>query len=246
MMTSGEHWAIMPFIDCETYTEKALEDLQDQGLKVLLIDNGSADAGLLRRSCGIKWGKNVHTWRHAPPLPSLAATWNRALDFVWTTKADRALVVNNDVRLHKSTYEALHWAMDRTGAWFVSGVGVKEADFDPTIDLAALPRDHGGPDFSCFLISEHCHKVYRFDENFVPAYFEDNDYHRRMELDGRGEKIFGIPVPFLHYGSVTINRTPEAAKAFSPKFERCREYYVKKWGGLPGQETFEVPFEVGF
>ncbi|MCJ2562840.1 MAG: hypothetical protein LN417_01950, partial [Candidatus Thermoplasmatota archaeon] len=94
----------------------------------------------------------------------------------------------------------------------------------------------------CFLITQACHEKYRFDENFVPAYHEDNDYHRRMILRGDGQQIFSVDVPFLHHGSVTINRTKKTAEEWGPKFEKCRAYYVKKWGGLSGEETFDKPF----
>lgn len=259
-MTEKPNWTIMPFIDCWDYTWKAALDVleQDPRPSLLLIDNGSTRETRLKAEefCkdGITPGVNLLLWRHAPPLPSLAATWNRALDFVWEAGGEHALVVNNDVRLHQHTYSMLHWAQAKTGALFITGVGVREEEFDSHEDYNKLPMgsgdwnsdelvfSKGGPDFSCFLISRACHERYRFDENFVPCYHEDNDYHRRMILGGDGDKIFSINVPFLHFGSVTINRDEKTKAEWGAKFEKCQAYYLKKWGGMPGHELFEVPF----
>ena len=245
------NWIIMPFIDCWDYTRPAASDALAQKIdpqpSLLLIDNGSSYKGRLASEefCKLKH-PNLLLWRHAPPLPSLAATWNRALDFVWEAGGESALVVNNDVRLNRHTYAVLHWAQAHTDALFITGVGVKESEFDPSTDhwkTPGIPDDHGGPDFSCFLISHACHEKYRFDENFVPAYHEDGDYCRRMWLVGDGHRIFSVNLPFLHYGSRTINRDEKTAREWAPKFERCREYYVKKWGGVPHEERYLIPFD---
>ena len=110
----------------------------------------------------------------------------------------------------------------------------------------ATPIDYtqrGGPDFSCFVITKECHSKYKFDENFAPAFFEDNDFHRQVELGGDGDRIFSINVPYLHYGSQTIKQwTGERREKFDQAFVKCREYYVSKWGGMPHHETFDRPF----
>ena len=241
----------MPFLECWSYTCLAAADALSQKIdpppSLLLIDNGS---GYKTRFMSEEFckagltpgGPNLLLWRHAPPLPSLAATWNRALDFVWEAGGEHALVVNNDVRLDPGTYRLLRRVLESDEAFFVTGVGVDEKTWDSRTGVDQLV-DHGGPDFSCYLISKECHAKYRFDENFVPAYHEDNDYHRRMILAGDGDRIFSVNVPFLHHGSVTINRDEKTAEEWGAKFEKCRAYYVKKWGGLPGEETFETPFD---
>ncbi len=248
------NYIIMPFIDCWDYTRAAATDALAQEIdppaRLLLIDNGSKRAVRLLaeefdRFAPIGRGGNLLLWRHAPPLPSIAATWNRALDFVWEAGGEHALVVNNDVRLNKRTYELLLKCSKDTKALFVTAVGVDEGEFKMEAEepYATIKYgDRGGPDFSCYLISKECHAKYRFDENFVPAYHEDNDYHRRMILGGDGDRIFSINVPFLHYASVTINRDEKTKAAWGEKFEACKAYYVKKWGGVVGEETFDTPF----
>lgn len=259
---------VMPYIDCAALTLQAVADCLAQTLSpfpILLIDNGSQDEGRgLADDLMRAHPDRILTWHHLPPFPSLSTTWNRALRFCWEAGADHALVVNNDVRLAPWTYELLLEVQQKTGGGFVTAVGVKEEQFalyqqqvadDPAFARVALgiPTEsrkdgirpegysYGGPDFSCFLITKACHTKYQFDEGFVPAYHEDCDFHRRMMLGGDGTNIFGVNIPFLHYGSATTNRSPEHARAFSPRFEQCKQYYIRKWGGSVGAEQFIRP-----
>jgi GT2 family glycosyltransferase len=262
-MTS--RWIIMPFVDNLEMTQAALQDCLAQSLPdvaVLLIDQGSTPENHERVW---EWqDPRVYLWTHQPPLLSLAATWNQALRFVWEQGNHEALVVNNDVRLAPWTYELLLEAQQKTVAWFISAVSVQQqAQLDlyleqgraqATRSLGEVTESrkdgvrpegysYGGPDFSCYLITQECHRWFQFDESFIPAYHEDNDYHRRLQLAGFGDKIFGVNLPFLHYGSATINRSEKAKAAWAPKFAACQAYYVSKWGGLPGHETFTYPFD---
>lgn len=250
---------IMPYLDCPEYTRAAVEDCLAQSTTshLLLIDNGSRDPG---RMLGDEFARHpqVLRWRYDPALPSLSAVWNKALQFAWEAGADRAFVVNNDVRLHQDTFSVLSEVMDTAHAWFVTAVSVREGQFDPTIDLraglgVATPArkdgmkpegySYGGPDFSCFLIHRQCHRWFQFDEGFMPAYHEDNDYHRRLQLAGFGYKIFGVNVPFLHYGSATLNNNPRLRETWPAKFAACQTYYLRKWGGMPGSEVYQMPFQ---
>lgn len=257
-------WAIMPFVGNPEMTIAAAQDVLAQTLTptLLLIDNGTpgrkdfdpVQAWAL--TDGVR--DRVFTWSYPAGFPSLAGIWNRALAFVWAAGADRAWVVNNDVRLHPRTLEVLSGVLDVEAAWFVTANNVGPAGWnlflqqyanagaDPDDFLRQLVGDpvrHAGPDFSCFVISRECHRWFQFDERFEPAYHEDNDYHRRLELAGLGAQIFGVGFPYLHLGSGTVNAmTPEARAKFHDKFVVCRDYYVEKWGGLPHHETYALPF----
>lgn len=258
---------LLPYLDCPALTRVAVDDCLNQtipgGVRLLLIDNGSQDEGravadVAMREHHIPGIREVLAWHHDPPFPALAGVWNRALEFVWACGEDYALVVNNDVRLHRDTYAALLNAQQTCKAWFVTGVGVRADQFDPALDLweaRGTPSEarndgvkpegfhYGGPDFSCYVITRECHRWFQFDEGFMPAYHEDNDFHRRLQLAGFGEKIFGLNVPFLHYGSGTLNENPQLRAGWAPRFAACQEYYRKKWGGLPGSETHSIPFD---
>src|SRR6266581_1223524 len=93
---------------------------------------------------------------------------------------------------------------------------------------AAKPIWQPGPDFSCFCVTRRLgQEIGRFDENFNPAYLEDNDTHRRIQLAGFEA---GALAPYWHFLNGTIRSDPERATAVRNSFERCKKYYCEKWG----------------
>ena len=100
------------------------------------------------------------------------------------------------------------------------------------------------PCFSAFAVDRDCwDKIGEFDEIFAPAYFEDNDYHYRMNLAELPAIVYP-PAMFFHFASRTNAEAAEDGKPIisNGMFENNRASYVKKWGGLPGKETFKTPF----
>jgi hypothetical protein len=248
----SDHWAIMPFVNNVGMTTQAVNDLLAQSLRtrVLLVNQGADQETADRmREFVEQHHPQVLMWSYLPGLPSLSAVWNRALRFVWELGGEEALVVNNDVRLHRRTYELLSDTLTHRGEplLFISAVGVREGQFDPDYAYGGSSPDilnqRGGPDFSCFLIAKAGHDRYSFDESFIPAYHEDLDMHRRYMLGGDGDKIFSVNLPYLHYASGTLKQyTPEERSRFNKGFAACKQYYMRKWGGPPNEETFYTPF----
>ncbi len=80
-----------------------------------------------------------------------------------------------------------------------------------------------------------------FDERFVPAYFEDNDYHRRLTLAGWDSPCAYTPIK--HENSATMKATPlaERERVHHQDFRVCQQLYLGKWGGLPGSERYTEP-----
>lgn len=170
------NWIVMPVVNGLEMTRQAICDCLDQtGVDphVLVVLQG-ADREIRETLEG--WAEReprLLVWSHDPPLPSLSATWNRALRFVWEAGGTECLVVNNDVRLAPWTYMTLNLALHANEALFVTAVGVREREFEHYRDTYSNKfdnRERGGPDFSCFLISRACHAQYPFDEAFIPAY----------------------------------------------------------------------------
>jgi len=249
----------MPVLAGQEMTEAAIGDCLGQSVptRILIVNQGAEDALRSRlERLAEEYSDRIFLWSHDPHLPSLSGTWNRALDFVWATGGQEALVVNNDVRLHPRTVQVLSTVLVRTDSLFVSAIGVTKEQFDPLagIDLALtgsdgepVALDKGGPDFSCFLISKQCHHEYRFDENFIPAFCEDLDYHRRLMLAGEGSRIFSVNLPYLHLASQTLKLVdPKRREAIERSIEQhSRAYYKRKWGGPVNLETYWVPFDKG-
>lgn len=239
-------WAIMPvFGDTQQLTEAALADLLAQTIptRILVINQGVDDPFRKRlEQLAEAYPEQILLWSHNPPLPSLAASWNRGLQFCWACGAEEALVVNNDVRVHVRTYEYLRAVRDE--ALFISAVGVTKEQYEGWDQFVG--RDRGGPDFSCFLLSKAGHEKYPFDEGFIPAYGEDCSCHREYMLGGDGDKIFSINLPFHHVGggSGTLkSMSPTARAAHERRIGQSREYYARKWGGPVNQERYTIPFD---
>lgn len=96
--------------------------------------------------------------------------------------------------------------------------------------------------FSCFMLTPECvTKVGLFDEEFYPAYFEDNDYYRRLKL--AGFSTHAVTTNIQHFGSATIkNYDAETMTKHHETFNRNKQRYLTKWGGLPHEESFVTPF----
>jgi GT2 family glycosyltransferase len=82
--------------------------------------------------------------------------------------------------------------------------------------------------------------VGQFDEQFYPAYFEDNDYHYRIALlDPEVNVVIDdILNPTLYRNSQTIAKEPKLNELFLSNKRR----YINKWGGEPGEEKYHKPF----
>lgn len=84
------------------------------------------------------------------------------------------------------------------------------------------------------------------DEEFTGCgYCSDDDWRYRLELAGRP----AVLIPGLHYGhktsSTLIAKSAAEQAAHWEEFRRHREYYARKWGGPPHEETYSVPFGAG-
>ena len=85
-----------------------------------------------------------------------------------------------------------------------------------------------------------------FDETISPgyAYFEDNDFGRRINLAGL--KRVDVLTSAFHVGSGTIKAMSAQEQAdHSRKFSIAQDNYVKKWGGRPAYEVYTTPYNRG-
>lgn len=119
---------------------------------------------------------------------------------------------------------------------------VERPDKMLSLDKSDVPEaEH--PCFSGFMINRACwDRVGEFDEGFDPAYFEDNDYHHRINLAGMKAIVYP-PAMFYHFGSKTQTEGLPPDPGRHRRFEANRAYFVEKWGGQPGMETYKRPFD---
>ena len=90
---------------------------------------------------------------------------------------------------------------------------------------------------SYILNKEIYEEVGEFDENFKRCFYEDNDYAYRMKLKGINYHIDQRlnPEVFLNNGSTLVDPSLRGD-------EENREYFVRKWGGMPNDEKYLTPF----
>jgi GT2 family glycosyltransferase len=172
----------------------------------------------------------------------VAAGWNLGIDIARMYGCTTAIVANDDIVFYPGTIRKLHRAVQ--GGYDVASA-VNRRDF------AEGEGADWAIDYSCFAVNPETFfdKFGRFDENFKPAYFEDNDMHRRVTLLG-GKSVNLIDAPMYHAGSVTqlagTNDPDTPNRVVSHhQFRLNRDYYQAKWGGWPGEEKFDTPFNLG-
>ena len=145
----------------------------------------------------------------------VASSWNKLCDLIYKEN-DYAIILNDDIYWGKKD-----WEIDNL-------LSNNKKDFYVTTK-----------DWCAFILPKKTYKdVGEFDENFYPAYYEDNDYFYRMKLIGKKE--FKIPMidPYVYQASQSIDKDSSLRNCM----QKNREYYIFKWGGLPNKETFKKPF----
>lgn len=165
----------------------------------------------------------------------VSAGWNRGLDVACRRDCEYSLICNDDIIFAPGTIEKLVEAIGQNPYHLVSARNTRDFELGQGFQYA--------PDYSCFIV-ESCHFVNTygyFDENFTPAYFEDNDMAYRMGLAG-SPGVCRMDAGIYHRGSVTQNWGGKQI-VDSTMFQRNRAYYVRKWGGEPGKERYVHPFD---
>lgn len=98
------------------------------------------------------------------------------------------------------------------------------------------PRPHYN--WSIFLFSKWVfQKVGQFDPEFKKCFFEDDDYKYRMKMAGIDVRWDDALAPEIYRNSETTKRSPELGG-----YVENRDYFIRKWGGLPLEEKFTTPF----
>lgn len=165
----------------------------------------------------------------------VAASWNEGIRR--GANLDVLIICNDDVAFWPGTIDKL-----------VEGLQDHEL-----VSVVATDTGQTGyledekPDFCCFAIGPKFTDTFGwFDENFKPAYFEDNDMYYRLKLAGAYTAL-RLDARVDHGGSVTqfSAKNDEGRVVSHHQFRLNREYYTAKWGGVPGEEKHDTPFGRG-
>lgn len=151
----------------------------------------------------------------------VAASWNWFMNNV-PMEHGFMIISNDDVEFQKDTVRLFYEEMQK-----------------PDVEMAL--GENGS--WSMYTLSKKLFDdVGGFDENFYPAYFEDNDFHYRMRLMNRNF-VHAKHISYGHQTSSTLAAfDDQRTEKHHQDFRKNRAYYNNKWGGLPLQEKFTVPF----
>jgi GT2 family glycosyltransferase len=145
----------------------------------------------------------------------VAKSWNRLCDLIFK-EHEFAAILNDDIYWGCKQYQIMHILEKQRRDLYISYA-----------------------QWSVFIMPKKTYKrVGFFDENFFPAYYEDNDYTRRMKL----ENLFISKYYELNPKEYLDSQTAEKDPKFWNRKEQLK-YYIEKWGGEPEHEKYRFPFD---
>ena len=189
--------------------------------------------------------------RHQVPL---AKAWNNGISQAIQDGCEFIIVSNDDVLFAPFTIDE----MVKQASWLLTNFDI-ELENEPVLfaplDVAETFDDpleilwskkstefkfQEKELFSCFMITPRTVElVGTFDENFDPAWHEDNDYHLRLCMLGYTETK--LQAPYIHRGNTTTKKLTRPLNS-----RRGQEYYVRKWGSYTRNakegEAFKTPY----
>ena len=208
-----------------THTEEAVKAVLAGSLvpdQIVIIDNSEVGAGFT----ALKHLQDQYPTVHILPRSKniLSGAWNDLMR-LWAN--DYIIIANDDVKPHYHAVEALvNAAIDRPDVAMWNGSG------------------HSGNSYSFFLLRKWAYDlVGPFDERFIPAYFEDNDYDYRLRILAGLIREEVSNATFDHAASATVKAMSQPQRDFMHiRFRKNQQYYISKWRGIPGEEKNKIPF----
>jgi len=218
----------IPTINLQAYLEKTINSIATtQEYRLLLIDNLSTDG--------------TREWVTSQPYDNIcnpsnygvAKSWNQIINWGMSfDNVDVIYILNNDIVLHKDALDLMTESVLTTGKEAISAVNIGSQEEQLCSYTCSVEASRYSPalNFSCFgLTPKTIKRVGLFDEGFKIAYFEDNDYHKRMQDEGI-EGSCDQWAWFAHKGSRTIK---EGGVDHTRAFKHNQGYFLNKWGYLP-------------
>ena len=254
---------IVPAINLwHKYTKGALDSVMEAMVRakahgidchIILIDNNSTDETQAEAS---KLNSNLVYYQRNEERWGFQRSVNFGVAYGIEHGAEAFLVCNNDIVIHPEAIWRLVERLSKGDAGMVTCMDIRGemqqfGIMPSTIGTVSakekeLVDEAPNPNFSAFMISKDCWEVCgEMDEGFYPAYFEDTDYHYRMNVLEIPAITFP-PALFYHFGSRTQNEAQENGQPMVPGglFENNRAYMMKKWGSTKAEEiVYTHPFD---
>jgi GT2 family glycosyltransferase len=147
----------------------------------------------------------------------VSKSWNTIFDYADKVDATHVLMLNDDIVSGRTEHEIKMLINQNPDIHFFNSLQ-NWCSFILSVDL--------------------WEELGKFDETFFPAYFEDNDWCYRMRLTNKERLNTSFLNPLVYRNSMSIAKEPSLNNSFNIN----KEYYAKKWGGYPNEETFTTPF----
>lgn len=161
-----------------------------------------------------------------PPIPLFCSqSYNLILSLAKLRGLDAFFIMHSDARASNGVIEAL---LERAEQLNQEGVnwGVLFTNYDVLcLSNLAVVAD------------------FRWDP-YLPLYYTDVDYYRRLRLAGVQLIETYLPVEHREGGSTSLKADPALGAFVETNFPAWRQYYLRKWGGERDQEQFLTPFNL--
>jgi len=214
------------------------------GIAVPVVNNWSGFAQSLSTWYSAKHQLRYYVIDNSVNRRSVPESWNLGCRALFATGVEAVIGAYDDVLCHEETIDRLVAFWKERQPMVATAANVRDTGITPSVFLtsAIVPpyeERNYNPDMSFFLLPRKTwEEVGAFDENFFPAYFEDNDYFTRIALAG-GEMLLTTSAPMYHIGGGTqFNPPPDIRQkrdrmVSGAAFQENKEFYTTKWGCTP-------------
>jgi hypothetical protein len=214
-----QYCTFIPYVNERALLDQALHSIQALWPSVVVVDNSPlSEKGLT--------GLPVSVYR--PPVPlTFSQTQNLFQQIAYEKNADFFFFMHADAE-----------AQGEAAAKFVE---YASAQADKNWGLIYTHYDA----FCCFN-TKATRQVGYWDWRLFPWYYADCDYYLRIRR--QGFEILQSDLKVLHHneGSNSMKHDPYLKQLNNWYMERTHIWYQYKWGGVPGREIFDVPFNGAF
>jgi GT2 family glycosyltransferase len=169
----------------------------------------------------------------------VAKAWNDGIKKSWELDCKYCMVTNQDVILNPLAIDNLIDFMEANNDIDVGSMTVCDS-LDQVLNSQPTENTPNALHWSDFIVRPDIFEKFgEFDENFMPSYFDDNDFGTRVTLaDGRLNGNNGSL--FWHENSATIKHDEALRNQNSITFEKNKQYFISKWGREPCGDRDEL------